>query len=931
MTRARLDRARQAIPNLLADGPLSTAELLSRLAERGVRMDAGELYLVCTENGLAEFDAAGQRWSAPGSVTAAPATPPARVNADRLRKKRSAPPLSIDRRHELEALRESVLRPSEAEEPTLHPVDPAWPEVAERARTAIRHELAAVTSRRTQQEIPLVAGEIIEEGPARMIVRYEIQSGDNVREGLRATLVHAEGSRPADPVEAEVLTQYGSEITLRLPGDSEFLESARLRCDLSWLVSRQIEAFTRFGAQPEAGFHSTAALAVIGTVGLLDEVPELKPHPVVGLTERQRLAVAHGMQPRVTWLWGPPGTGKTTTLAALLGELLDSGRSVLLAAPTNAAVDVALKALLARRPAFDVGEIVRLGATDDPGLSGRSLPVLVDEIAAAAGEEPARRLVRVQADLVDLRAKERASARRSEESAELTRQIADLTEFERQLQKLMREVREQVVRDAVLVACTTHQTLLQNLHHKDFDTVVIDEASMVTAAMAMLVAGAGEGHTVIAGDFRQLPPIAQAGSGEAREWVGNSVFERSGVAAAVRRGQPPANLVALDQQHRMRRQIGDAIGEAFYPEARLRTAPSVHSRPTRTVAAHEAQLVVIDTSRLAAPVARRGGSASRYNLQHAQLAANVVAHLRDAIEPASMGLISPFASQARLLQAFAPSDDDRVLASTVHRFQGAETDVVLYDAVDSTGSSLKPHRWFTETAMGSEGARLLNVAMSRAREQAILLADMAFLRRHCPPRTPVRTFFSHLAEYGDIRQWKDIVSAEGPTSLEADANQLLDDIGHAVTGIDIFTAATGGPLTRPIAEILGDTPEQVKISLWYRPDDRCADTLERPLRYHHTMLHPMRPVQESCVVVDSIVWSASGPILGRDPGVLLRTDHAPLADALRRQLLRRTVAGVPGTGEHAEQCACGSLRTREEVLGGPRAGVHSSCRTCRTR
>ncbi len=276
--------------------------------------------------------------------------------------------------------------------------------------------------------------------------------------------------------------------------------------------------------------------------------------------------------------------------------------------------------------------------------------------------------------------------------------------------------------------------------------------------------------------------------------------------------------------------------------------------------------MVIDTSRLAAPVARRGGSASRYNLQHAQLAANVVAQtLRDAVEPASMGLISPFASQARLLQAFAPSDDDRVLASTVHRFQGAETDVVLYDAVDSTGSSLKPHRWFTETAMGSEGARLLNVAMSRAREQAILLADMAFLRRHCPARTPVRTFFSHLAEYGDIRQWKDIVSAEGPTSLEADANQLLDDIGHAVTGIDISTAATGGPLTRPIAEILGDTPEQVKISLWYRPDDRCADTLERPLRHHHTMLHPMRPVQESCVVVDSIVWSASGPILGRDP------------------------------------------------------------------
>ncbi|WP_433523875.1 DEAD/DEAH box helicase [Nocardia pseudovaccinii] len=789
-----------------------------------------------------------------------------------------------------------------------------------------------MTSHRSQQEIPLVAGELIEETPTRMIVRYEIQSGDNVREGLIATLVPEEGVKPrTEAVEAEVLTQYGSEITLKLPADTIFRERARLRCDLSWLVSRQVAALNELAGNGVPGFHTAAALSAVGPGGLLETVAPIAPHPVAGLNERQQRAVAHGLQPRVTWLWGPPGTGKTTTLAALLGELLDAGKSVLLTAPTNAAVDVALKALLSRRPGFAVGELARIGVTDEPALLGLRTPVVLDEISAAAGAEPARRLVEVRTSLSELRERAHALDGKSVEMQALARKIADLTEFRRGLENLVQDLRDQVIRDARLIACTTHQALLRDLHRKHFDTVVIDEASMVTAAMAMLVSGAGNGHTVIAGDFRQLPPIVQATTPEAREWLGLSVFEKSGIAEAVQAGRPPANLVALNQQHRMRRQIGNAIGEAFYPEARLRTAPSVHRRTARTIPADQSQLVVVDTTGLVAPVARRGGSSSRYNLMHAQLAANAITQAGSgATEPASLGLISPFASQASLLQALAPADDPRLLASTVHRFQGGETDVVVYDAVDSTGSSLTPHRWFTETHVGSEGARLLNVAMSRAREQAILLADMSFLRQNCPPRTPVREFLTHMDDYAEARSWRQVASGSGATEPESDLARLLDDLSRATSSIDIFTATTDGPFTHRIVETLLATAEDVKIAVWYRPDDPSSTArVETPLRHHHTMLHPLRPLRESCVVVDSVVWSAAGPILGRSTSAILRTDHPALADSVRRQLLRRTIAGVPGTGEHAERCKCGRLRAREEITGGPRAGVHSVCSSCR--
>ncbi|WP_280311347.1 AAA domain-containing protein [Nocardia abscessus] len=143
--------------------------------------------------------------------------------------------------------------------------------------------------------------------------------------------------------------------------------------------------------------------------GVLDRVPPIEPYPIAGLNERRCLAVAHGLCSRLTWLWGPPGTGKTTTLAVLLAELLDAGKTVLMAAPpTNAAIDVALSALLERRPEFSTGEVVRIGPTDNDYLTGRRPAILLDEIAADQGAEPARRLVEIRRELAELRARHRA-------------------------------------------------------------------------------------------------------------------------------------------------------------------------------------------------------------------------------------------------------------------------------------------------------------------------------------------------------------------------------------------------------------------------------------------------------------------------------------------------------------------------------------------
>ena len=94
-------------------------------------------------------------------------------------------------------------------------------------------------------------------------------------------------------------------------------------------------------------------------------------------------------------------------------------------------------------------------------------------------------------------------------------------------------------------------------------------------------------------------------------------------------------------------------------------------------------------------------------------------------EPA---LITPFAPHARLLEALVgEKDEGRGVASTVHRFQGAESDVVIFDAVDATRGRMPLHPWFADP-VGSTGARLVNVAMSRARERLIIISPGAVRR-----------------------------------------------------------------------------------------------------------------------------------------------------------------------------------------------------------
>ena len=59
-------------------------------------------------------------------------------------------------------------------------------------------------------------------------------------------------------------------------------------------------------------------------------------------TDSQTNAIEQALANDITYIWGPPGTGKTTVIGQIIDELFKHDRSVLVVSHTNTAVDGAI-------------------------------------------------------------------------------------------------------------------------------------------------------------------------------------------------------------------------------------------------------------------------------------------------------------------------------------------------------------------------------------------------------------------------------------------------------------------------------------------------------------------------------------------------------------------------------------------------------------
>jgi superfamily I DNA and/or RNA helicase len=175
-------------------------------------------------------------------------------------------------------------------------------------------------------------------------------------------------------VKGSVTKIIPDEIEIDLEDDfGKGIKNILLINDPTWLLESMIERLEGIKNKSVSFNNETVdrLFTIADPIKFTDSKP-LDKHFDSVLNEKQLEAIRKTQNYDPTFIWGPPGTGKTTTVARAVIQNYRNGKSTLLVSNTNGAIDVALRAigkeLEFSDPEFHSGKVLRLGTISDPEI-----------------------------------------------------------------------------------------------------------------------------------------------------------------------------------------------------------------------------------------------------------------------------------------------------------------------------------------------------------------------------------------------------------------------------------------------------------------------------------------------------------------------------------------------------------------------------------
>ncbi|MEW2355966.1 AAA domain-containing protein [Spirillospora sp. NPDC029432] len=470
---------------------------------------------------------------------------------------------------------------------------------------------------------------------------------------------------------------------------------------------------------------------------------------------------------------------------------------------------------------------------------------------------------------------------------------------QKELNRLQDE--RQKIADAVRGRCrvmgTTVSKAVQSRKLMDtVDVVVVDEAGMVNLPSAWYAAGMAAKRVVVAGDFRQLPAVTR-GSGSrtaspedqrhSLQWMDRDAFHAAGLVDAqgtAVHGDP--RMVALNEQYRMRPAICTLVNEVAYPDSPLLTGRADGSSlpPSPLI---ESSLVLVDTS--ARTLNGTGRDAHLSNPVHEAVIHELIRGLQyDTVLPARkaegaqptkrLAVISPYRSQKQALNAsltyrFGAEYDG--LVDTVHRFQGSQRPLVIIDTV--TGAGTKLGHFYEGTGLSSATCRLLNVALSRAQDHLVVVANVDFMSRMLSRGSEAGRMLRHLERHAQRIPVDDLVPVRSaadlggldeeelarPAFFPADevARAVEWDIVHARGSIDIYCAFLSAQAVRHwLRHLAPRAAEGVRVTVHTRRHEPGTQEAElvRLLETSGCQVTARERMHEKVLILDdTVLWHGS--------------------------------------------------------------------------
>lgn len=456
--------------------------------------------------------------------------------------------------------------------------------------------------------------------------------------------------------------------------------------------------------------------------------------------ESQRKAFAASLSRDITFLWGPPGTGKSYTLAAIIMALYYmKGERTAVCCLSNVAVDQLLEKVLeiieTHEPNMPTGQFYRAGRTSNNRIIATDFLYPNDRLS-----DVLRLAIKAQSEIIkQYKGQEAFSDEAIEEKAKLT-----------ELRKKLKDHTDVLISQVNVVFSTISNFVINSrLKDSTFDNLIVDEASMLAQPQLIALARKVKKRIILVGDFQQLAPITTAGVPILR----NNVFKLCGIDI------DHINHLALHQllnQRRSNPKIVDIINHAFY----LDRLHAENKKYNPIIEREPFNGCVIGMKCVSNGCVRFTKGGTRQNVFNSDAVMELLdIYAKEESETFDIGVITPYSGQVALIKKkffdrkYVSDFEKRVKIGTVHTFQGSESDVIIFDMVDCSKFE-KGKPYFGKLYAGEQGEQLLNVAVSRARHKLLVVCDPQFIEQPPGDKVTKRTFsvFNSLLKAKNTRQ-----------------------------------------------------------------------------------------------------------------------------------------------------------------------------------
>lgn len=268
---------------------------------------------------------------------------------------------------------------------------------------ALDEEIEAIKSGKGGSIVKIFNGRFLREVAGLFVYVFNLENFLIALEDSPAEIEILGSSYPA-----QILLTQGLEVEIGIEHFcGQFISEAKLQTNLWYLLELLKKKYVEFqSGSTKVDFH-------LSEVIFSGQQADSKPNGQVEIpysigidppNAAQKQAIKASFSSELSIIWGPPGTGKTKTIAEAIEAHLNAGRRVLLVSHANNAVDEALEDVaehLKNTPLYQEGKLIRLGKPQEEHLKRLEEEyelVLPDKIAEKLGESLAKEKNTLESD-----------------------------------------------------------------------------------------------------------------------------------------------------------------------------------------------------------------------------------------------------------------------------------------------------------------------------------------------------------------------------------------------------------------------------------------------------------------------------------------------------------------------------------------------------